>query len=274
MIPIHQSERTNRKEIIVNQLNTLNEYDFTEFHRHDYFEFFYFVKGGGFHVIDFVPIEIQSNSIHVVAPGQVHQMRRELNSEGFVFLFELGSLEAPKSIEEFLLEHVWLDASEHSPAYFLSMERQTLIIQKIHEIWQNFNSKTLIGNLNVRNNIQGLCIECMKAIGDRQAESTRTEYMEFRKLLHTHFREMKKVRSYAEKLCISEKSLNELVKKRTGKSASAIIYGQLIMEAKRLLNTGISIKETAFQLNFDDPAHFSKFFKVNTGISPSDFQKG
>ena len=44
------------------------------------------------------------------------------------------------------------------------------------------------------------------------------------------------------------------------------------MEAKRLLNTGISIKETAYALNFDDPGHFSKFFKTKTNISPSEFQ--
>ena len=83
---------------------------------------------------------------------------------------------------------------------------------------------------------------------------------------------MKKVKEYAEALHMSEKSLNDLVKKHTGQSTSKIIYKPLIMEAKRLLNTGISIKETAYSLNFDDPAHFSKFFKTKTGISPSEFQ--
>jgi len=45
------------------------------------------------------------------------------------------------------------------------------------------------------------------------------------------------------------------------------------MEAQRLLNTGMSAKEVAFDLQFDDPAHFSKFFKNQTGIPPSEFQK-
>jgi AraC-like DNA-binding protein len=44
------------------------------------------------------------------------------------------------------------------------------------------------------------------------------------------------------------------------------------MEAKRLLRTGMSVKESAYALNFDDPGHFSKFFKNKTGESPSDFQ--
>ena len=83
---------------------------------------------------------------------------------------------------------------------------------------------------------------------------------------------MKKVKEYAEALNLTEKTLNEIVKKHTGESTSNIIYKQIIMEAKRLLNTGISIKETAYALNFDDPGHFSKFFKTKTNISPSEFQ--
>jgi AraC-like DNA-binding protein len=83
---------------------------------------------------------------------------------------------------------------------------------------------------------------------------------------------MKKVKEYSEALNMSEKSLNEIVKRHTGESISSIIYKQIIMEAKRLLNTRLSIKETAYTLNFEDPAHFSKFFKTKTGVSPSEFQ--
>ena len=83
---------------------------------------------------------------------------------------------------------------------------------------------------------------------------------------------MKKVKEYANALHLTEKTLNEIVKKHTGNSTSNIIYKQIIMEAKRLLNTRMSIKETAYELKFDDPAHFSKFFKTKTGLSPSEFQ--
>ena len=98
-------------------------------------------------------------------------------------------------------------------------------------------------------------------------------YVSFRKLLLTNFREFKKVKEYAEQLCVSEKVLGELVKQRTGKSTSEVIYDQIILEAKRLLLTGISTKETAYSLNFKDPAHFSKFFKSKVGCSPSEFGK-
>ena len=87
MIPTHSSEKTSKRGITVNHLGQLNEYDFTEPHRHDYFEFFFFLSGGGTHYIDFIAFDIHPNSVHIVAPGQVHQMKRELDSEGHVVLF-------------------------------------------------------------------------------------------------------------------------------------------------------------------------------------------
>lgn len=66
--------------IVVNYLEQLNEYDHKETHRHDYFEFFYIINGGGTHLIDFIEIPRHSNSVHIVGPGQVHQMNRALDS--------------------------------------------------------------------------------------------------------------------------------------------------------------------------------------------------
>ena len=63
------------------------------------------------------------------------------------------------------------------------------------------------------------------------------------------------------------------MKGKTGMSTSDLIYGQVLLEAKLLLNSGHSSKEVAYLLNFSDPAHFSKFFKLKIGISPRDFQQ-
>ena len=249
MIPIHDSDRTQRREIIVNHLKQLNDYDYREPHRHNYFVLFFFLNGGGFHKVDFVKFEIESNSAHIIAPGQVHQMKRDLDSEGFVILFELNAIEAPKEIENFLFQQMCLDASENSPCFSFSKEKYSILEYKIKNMLSLYEEKSEIAKLSLRN-----------------------EYFNFRKLLHANFSKMNKVKEYAEALNLTEKTLNEIVKKHTGESTSNIIYKQIIIEAKRLLNTGISIKETAYSLNFDDPGHFSKFFKTKTNISPSEFQ--
>jgi len=97
-------------------------------------------------------------------------------------------------------------------------------------------------------------------------------YTSFRRLLNTNYKTMKKVKEYAHELNITEKLLNEIILQRTGENVSNIIFKQLILEAKRLLKSGVSTKQAAYDLNFNDPAHFSKFFKTQTGISPSEFK--
>lgn len=271
-IPTHHSDKTNRREIIVNQLSTLNEYDFSEPHRHNYFEFFCFLKGGGSHIIDFKKVPIESMSIHIVAPGQVHQVNRELNSNGFVYLFELGALNAPDPIYEFLFDHICYSIDEISPAYSLGEESSSFIAMVTDTVWNAKQSASTLNQLTIQNSIQSLCIKCMEKIGVK-GERKKSEYTEFRKLLFERFRTLKKVKDYAEYLNISEKALNELVKSNVGKSASQVIYNQVVLEGKRLLLTGMSSKEVAYDLNFDDPAHFSKFFKSKTGYSPTEFLK-
>jgi len=271
MIPIHSSEKTSRREIIVNRLSTLNEYDFSEPHRHNYFEFFCFINGGGNHIVDFKKFPIESYSIHIVGAGQVHQMNRELSSNGFVYLFEMESINGPSEIRDFLFDHVCFDVDELSPTYTIDKMDRESFSMLTDTIWKAQSNSSTLKNLIVQNVIQSLCIKCMDSDQVRN-EKPSSEYSTFRKLLFREFKTMKKVKDYAKKLNITEKALNEMVKTQTGKSASHVIDNQIILEAKRLLQTGMSAKEIAYDLNFEDPAHFSKFFKSKTGYSPSEFR--
>jgi AraC family transcriptional regulator, transcriptional activator of pobA len=47
------------------------------------------------------------------------------------------------------------------------------------------------------------------------------------------------------------------------------------LEAKRLARySDLSVKEVAYELGYEDVAHFSKFFKKNQGLAFSDFRRG
>ncbi|MBN9385320.1 MAG: helix-turn-helix domain-containing protein [Chitinophagaceae bacterium] len=91
-------------------------------------------------------------------------------------------------------------------------------------------------------------------------------------LIDKYFKEQKFVAFYAEKLHISANYLNILCKRNLKISATKLIHQRVCLEAKRLLQTtGFSIKEIAFEMGFTDHAHFSNFFKNQTGLSPTGF---
>ena len=73
---------------------------------------------------------------------------------------------------------------------------------------------------------------------------------------------------------VSAKHLSEIVKSATGLTALHYIHERVIQEAEYLLvYTLLSIKEIAFTLQFDDPSHFSRFFKKHKQLSPIEFRK-
>ena len=89
-----------------------------------------------------------------------------------------------------------------------------------------------------------------------------------------HFKNLKKVKEYADKLNKSPKTLSNTFAKLGLPSPSQIINNRIILEAKRLfLYTDNSDKEIAFELGYDDASNFSRFFKSQTGESPREFRE-
>jgi AraC family transcriptional activator of pobA len=96
----------------------------------------------------------------------------------------------------------------------------------------------------------------------------------FMGLLAQRFTTKKMVSDYAGELNITPGYLNLVVKRVSGFTASYHIQQQVVAEAKkRLMHTGCSMKEIAYDLGFEDTAHFSKFFKNNSGVNFTHFKK-
>lgn len=103
---------------------------------------------------------------------------------------------------------------------------------------------------------------------------TLKHFQEFQKLIKQGFLETKTIHQYAQEIGITTMHLNRVCKGVLNKSPLQIIHEQIINEAKKyLLNTSYSITEISYFLNFNDPAYFTRLFKKNVGVSPSDFRK-
>ena len=111
--------------------------------------------------------------------------------------------------------------------------------------------------------------------GLRLLKSFTSLYMEdFKPLTEGNEIQLKKISDYADRLGVSQGHLNEILKEVTGKSAGQLIKTQLIKHATMYLkNTTSNVSEVAYLLGYEDPAYFSRFYKKQTGIAPSDLKK-
>ena len=96
----------------------------------------------------------------------------------------------------------------------------------------------------------------------------------FNLLVETHYRQQHEVQYYAGQLHKSPKTLSNYFALYGAKSPLQIIQDRLILEAKRLFYyTEKSAKEVSLELGFEDASHFSRFFRNQVSMSPSEFKK-
>ncbi len=250
-------------------------------HRHKYYEVIIFFHEGGIHEIDFNTYPIEAHSIHFISPDQVHLLRRNKNVNGFVISFT----------EEFLLECVLTSRLADIPVFFNDTNSQPVFRLKKNEsisecelFISKMKDEYASDNPEKKSALQSwlrlfliFCKRNFETADSRELLNSRRSEItgRFKKLLEKEFRNIKSVSEYAGILGISAGHLSETVLKDTGRTAGEYIHDRLILEARRLLyHSGLSIKEIAAELNFEDSSYFSRFFKLRTGTTPEQFRKG
>ena len=97
----------------------------------------------------------------------------------------------------------------------------------------------------------------------------------FRALVDREFRSGWPVTRYAGALGVTPGRLRAACIEITGRPSIELLHDRLILEAKRNLTyTDMTVAEVAYDLGFDDPAYFSRFFTGRTGLTPSRYRQG
>jgi AraC-like DNA-binding protein len=82
------------------------------------------------------------------------------------------------------------------------------------------------------------------------------------------------VQFLSEQLNISPSYLSDMLRSLTGQNAQQHIHAKLIEKAKeKLSTTNLTVSEVAYELGFEHPQSFSKFFKTKTNFSPLAFRQ-
>ncbi len=105
--------------------------------------------------------------------------------------------------------------------------------------------------------------------------SRKAEQVErFRALVNNNLGGLKTVEEYAEKLGTSAGQLRRICQEVIGQSPLHVINARIIHAAQRdLAYSTMSVQQVAYSLGYDDAAYFSRFFRKQTGLTPSEFRE-
>lgn len=241
-------------------------------HRHDYYEFILFFESGGTQAIDFINYPNYAGSAYFIKAGQVHMMNRASNSSGCNFRFQRSYFyENETGASAFFREYPFFSLQSNQPVLKLSDE----IFSVLKNLVTAYSDSMNFASHDASKSIIRSMLQIIKTPFEQSLSLPQTpgHLQKFMMLVSEYFNEKRNVSDYAEMLHITPNYLNELCSENLGMTAKALIEEQVMLEIKRLLfHTDLSVKEIAYQLNFDDPSYFVRRFKEKTGFTPAAFR--
>lgn len=252
--------------------------DVKEAHLHDFYTIHFIIEGCGSHIIDFKEYDIVSNSLYFVSPGQLHMWKPEGNLSGYVMVFTEEFLKAPDFAFNSVFELKFFHSVAHSPVLRVSRNQVRDILGLLERLEQEFASKqsNYISVIRSFFHIFMVNLERMFEIElkNRDEVSEHRLVRQFKQLVSENYNSQLRVQDYAELLGASASRLSAVVKEVTALTPGQIVRTELVLAAKRMLaHSDLNISEICFELKFDDPSYFGRFFKRETGYTPSVFRE-
>ena len=230
--------------------------------------------------IDFNNYQVSSESIFFLTPGQIFKVNSESVLKGYRLAFSQDFYCIETHSKETACNGVLFNNIYETP--FIEPGSSGLELKEIlNKMFTEFENPGVASNEMILAYLRLFLVYCTRikarmitGIGQSGSPGDHNISQKFSQLVEKNFRELHSVSDYADLLNISPKSLSKQLTKRSGVSPLELIRERIILEAKRELHyTDKSVKEIAYDLGFEDPAYFNRFFKKAARITPSIFKK-
>ena len=249
-------------------------------HLHDFYSIFWIESGEAIHATEFVEYSLTADTILFVPPGLKHRMYIDKSVGGTYMLFNEEFIQFNRLNIQPLKNYRLFNNPEFKSLITVSPDQKEKLENITKLIFNELKNKDDYSQEIVLNLLHLFLLESRR-IFDLQNQAPKeaadttpdTTIIKFKQLIEENFAREKNVSPYAEMLNMNPSCLNELSKRVTGITAGELIRNRVIEETKKLLySSRMSGKEIAYELGFDDPAYFSRFFKKYTGTTLKEFR--
>jgi AraC family transcriptional activator of pobA len=273
----------NEKIFTIRKISDFNEEELEHNlipHLHDYYSIFWIESGEAIHATEFVEYSLKQDTILFVPPGLKHRMYIDKSVGGIYILFNEDFIQYNRKNHIPLKEYRLFNNPDFKSLITVSPEKRSklrniteLILDEIQD--SDDYSQDIVLNLLHLFLLESRRIFDQQNLSPKEKQDSTPDVtiIKFKQLIEENFTREKNVTPYAEMLNMNPSCLNELTKRTTGITAGELIRNRVIGEIKKLLySSSLSGKEIAFDLGFEDPAYFSRFFRKYTGLTLKEFR--
>ena len=251
----------------------------TTTHRTGFYHIIWFQQGNPTHLVDFNPIKIKPNTLLFLNKDTVQRFDDKSKFGGEAILFTDSFFCKTEADTKFLRNSILfndlfsvsqIQVKKQSKLFAGLLQQMTNELQDIKDNSQADILQNLLHNFLLYSER-----ERRKQNFTEIKKGADLDYvMLFKDLLETGYKNQKQVNYYAKEIIITEKRLNQATTKVLGKTPKEIINDRIMLEAKRILaHTTVSVKEIGYDLGFDEPTNFIKYFKKHSKFTPTEFRE-
>lgn len=254
----------------------LHGWRFKPHRHHNLYQIFFLQESKGYAVIEGKKYSLTNNMLINVPPSSIHGFKFSQNTKGWVL-----------TIPDLYMEHTLKDEQkflEYLSSSFIEKCEDKSLLNELGFIFNSITKEhTKLNNaisLTLRS-LTALLISKIVFLSPHIKVKLETPISNklsllhtFQKILNDNFKKRMSIAQFASKLNITPTHLNRICRSQLNVSALELVNERVLLEAKRLLiYTSLSIAEISYELGFNDPAHFSKFFTLKCQQTASKFRK-
>lgn len=254
------------KACVVNKPEQLNAYSF------------YWIKEGkGTYNIDFESYSFDGNVLFFLSPGQVFSVDSEKIKEAYKINFVRDFYCIQTHDKEVSCNGVLFNNIYETPFVKPSKEEATKLNLILENLIDEFEQQETAQYDMLQAYLKQFIILSVRIKKEDYIIKDDTEtklFKDFSTLIDLNFKKEHSVTYYGERLGLSPKSISKHFQKIGANTPSDYIKNRIVLEAKRqLIYSDHTVKQIAYDLGFNDPAYFTRFFTKAATKSPLQFKK-
>lgn len=253
---------------------------FDHFQRHNYYSLIWIRQGSGKVRTDFREYDFTLNNLFSFSPYQPFVFLAE-NLQGVALHFHPDFFCIHKHQDEIACSGVLFN-NIYQPPFVDVNEDSALILEIVlAQLKNEIQNPALAQHELLVSYLKIFLINCSRLKAEQAPNAlkdvvTAKDPFILRNLknaIEKNFKNKHSAGEYADELNISRKALGRVTRTHFNKTITELISERIIIEAKReLYLTSKTVKEIAYELGYEDEYYFSRFFKMNTDISPQMYR--
>ena len=240
------------------------------------YQIFWIKEGKGTYTIDFKSYSFSGNVLLFLSPGEIFTIDSEKIKEAYQLSFIKDFYCIQTHDAEIACNGVLFNNVYESPFIYPSEKESKKLDFIIDLLVEEFELAETAQYDMLQSYLKQFIIQAVRLKKEKSplVEGIDSKlFKDFSVLVEFNFKKLHSVSDYAVRLGISPKSLTKHLQKLGAKTPSDFIKDRIITEAKRqLLYSNDAVKQIAFDLGFNDPAYFSRYFTKASGVSPLQFK--